>query len=175
MCLYKYSTDRGEKRQYSLVIVKRRCFVVFRVWGWILEALPDDVSWSSLLQHGPHSPIGGSGSQFRASSYGLCWAIQHSLCFTCWRPTQAVTATIGQLWVHIQGYYFLAFISCNDPGQTIYTVSLSADLKCSNWSLLVTQRPVSSPPHHSFQRNSTSQIAFKPLHMVPNWSLLPIC
>lgn len=63
--------------------------------------------------------------------------------------------------MHVQGYYFYALICCNDQGQAIRAVSLSADLKCFSWSLLVMQHPVSSPPCHSFLLNSTSQVAFK--------------
>lgn len=70
-------------------------------------------------------------------------------------------ATPEQIRVHVQGVYFLAFISCNDPGHTPYTIYLSAALKCFSRSLLVMQDPDSSPPCHSFQLNSASQVAFK--------------
>lgn len=86
-------------------------------------------------------------------------------CVVFVHPTETKPGCYGNPWTALNARtrLLLAFISCNDPGQTIYTTCLSADLKCSSWSLLVMQCPMSSPPCHSFQLNSTwiLKVAFK--------------
>lgn len=125
--------------------------------GWILEAIPG-TSWSRLLQHNSNSPAWVFGSYLKGSSCGLCWAVQCNSCPPDRDQHKVLQQHLDSLGVHVQGYYFLEFISCSDPGQIIFTVCLSADLKCSSWSLHVMQRSTSSPPCHSFQLHSTSQV-----------------